>query len=434
EMKKEIMINIKPSIRSRSINSLVKLLFENDSNNDRRIIFNFLISDFADLDDFYKLDFIKLKKDFAFNNTFDLALTLDLSGFSYEFRSGIYESEIFPTTLCFKNIKKTSRILISALTAIDEKVLEDGLKDYFKSLYLTWLVIPSLYIRPINLSLKFGCLCDNCPFFKNAEELKRIIRLHKDASKFLKNKIKRLEKKRNIVKDVVVYSPKVSISSVREYIADADEYIELEDVETDKLKIRNRMPGSERKEIGTEFDNYNFSELSKVISDITQKVLEDEKFRSWSTYKNLRMMEYNIQIFQLLNDILNGFTFGKEMDTGFLISATPLTIKTFVPIEIITYDFLEIFSTTLSKNIIEMSNSIIIDINIAKHLSEYILLKYLRNYIGPIGLINYINFKRFINSVNQTVELAEKNENSNFTISHIGSKYTKEFINRVRSL
>lgn len=433
-MKKEIMINIKPSIRSRSINSLVKLLFENDSNNDRRIIFNFLISDFADLDDFYKLDFIKLKKDFAFNNTFDLALTLDLSGFSYEFRSGIYESEIFPTTLCFKNIKKTSRILISALTAIDEKVLEDGLKDYFKSLYLTWLVIPSLYIRPINLSLKFGCLCDNCPFFKNAEELKRIIRLHKDASKFLKNKIKRLEKKRNIVKDVVVYSPKVSISSVREYIADADEYIELEDVETDKLKIRNRMPGSERKEIGTEFDNYNFSELSKVISDITQKVLEDEKFRSWSTYKNLRMMEYNIQIFQLLNDILNGFTFGKEMDTGFLISATPLTIKTFVPIEIITYDFLEIFSTTLSKNIIEMSNSIIIDINIAKHLSEYILLKYLRNYIGPIGLINYINFKRFINSVNQTVELAEKNENSNFTISHIGSKYTKEFINRVRSL
>ncbi|MEQ9715429.1 MAG: hypothetical protein ACTSSP_02645 [Candidatus Asgardarchaeia archaeon] len=433
-MRKEIMINIKPSIRSRSINSLVKLLFGDNSNNDRRIIFNFLISDFADLDDFYKLDFIKLKKDFSFNNTLDFTLTLDLSGFSYEFKSGIYESEIFPTTLCFKNIKKTSRILISALTAIDEKVLEDGLKDYFKSLYLTWLVIPSLYIRPINLSLKFGCLCDDCPFFKNAEELKRIIRLHKDASKFLKNKIKRLEKKRNIVKDVVVYSPKVNISSVREYIADADEYIELEDVETDKLKIKNRMPRSERKEIGIEFDNYDFSELSKVISDITQKVLEDERFRSWSTYKNLRMMEYNIQIFQLLNDILDGFTFGKEMDTGFLISATPLTIKTFVPIEIITYDFLEIFSTTLSKNIIEMSNSIIIDINIAKHLSEYILLKYLRNYIGPIGLINYINFKRFINSVNQTVELAEKNENSNFTISHIGSKYTKEFINRVRSL
>jgi len=357
-----------------------------------------------------------------------LSLTVDFVGYSYDFRSIFETTDLFPTALCYQNIRKTLKIVTYSLELLRESLLSTNFLDFVGRIYFPILYLPSLYIRPLTLDVALGCLCDNCDIFKEYS-VKKINIMYKRVRKLFKETIKDLELEGKDAKEVIVSDPVVHIARLSERVYSADRLIDLEDVEIDRLIVRdNRYSLKKNANDNPEFNKYNFDRLTESISRFSNSLLEDKLFREWSTLRTENIAKYNKHLFNEILNVLQNLGFQNEV--GILFKPTPSVYNVHTPYEILAYNMNILLKDLQEEMVILKSKEPVIDIDIAKILLRQSSSHNTKIFVGPIDNSNFINQTKFYNTLTDTIMLARAHCFLNPVVSYYSSKNIKEFIKK----
>ena len=353
-------------------------------------------------------------------------VTLDIVGYSYDFRSVFGTTELFPTALCYHNVQKTLKIIEYALEILKDTLSAVNKVDTINQFYFILLYLPSLYIRPLTLDISLGCLCEDCKISNNLST-EEISNLYKHLQKTFKDVIKDLDAEGDEAKEVVISDPVVRIARLSERVYSADRLVELEDVEIDRLIVRDNQSSPSRGVLNEnpEFNRYNFKKLSDSISSFVNQVLENETFLKWSTKRNEMLAIYNEFIYSKLEEILSNFRF--KVDYGLLFKPTPTVYNVYTPYEILMHD-IPTFMNALSDNVFKESKDPIFDVDITKVLLRTGEIINKKQFTGPLDNSNFINIAKFYNNLKDTMRIVNAHEFIDAALVYYSSKTIKEFI------